>query len=106
MTDAIENSERGRPPRTRIVILGRGFGGAYIARHLERLLRRRPDVEVVLISRDNFFVMTPLLFGVCSGTLDMRHCSVPVRAFLRFTRFTRFAEATVRHVDPLRRPLP
>jgi NADH dehydrogenase len=83
-------------PKTRIVILGGGFGGAYTARHLEKLFRRRPDVEVLLISRDNFFVMTPLLFGVCSGTLDMRHVSVPIRAFLRSARF---AEATVRRID-------
>jgi NADH dehydrogenase len=82
------------------VILGGGFGGAYTARHLEKLLRRRPDVEIVLISRDNFFVMTPLLFGVCSGSLDMRHVSVPIRAFLRSARF---AEATVRRVDLDRR---
>jgi NADH:ubiquinone reductase (H+-translocating) len=94
---------RGEGPssrKTRIVILGGGFGGAYTARHLEKLFRRRTDVEIVLISRDNFFVMTPLLFGVCSGTLDMRHVSVPIRAFLRTTRF---AEATVRRIDLGRR---
>ena len=49
-------------PRVRILILGGGFGGVYIARHLEKLCRRRPDVEIVLVSRDNFLVMTPLLF--------------------------------------------
>src|SRR3954469_4204013 len=90
----------GEPPKTRIVILGGGFGGVYTARHLERLLRRRPDVEIVLVSRDNFLLMTPLLFEVCSGTLDVRHCSFPVRAFLRTTRFV---EATVQGIDLDRR---
>jgi hypothetical protein len=33
--------------KTRIVILGDGFGGATTARHLERLCRRRRDVEIV-----------------------------------------------------------
>src|SRR5579871_4525118 len=78
---APEIAARGR--QTRIVILGGGFGGVYTASHLERLLRHRPDVEVVLVSRDNFLLMTPLLFEVCSGTLDLRHCAFPVRAFLR-----------------------
>jgi NADH dehydrogenase len=78
------------------LILGGGFGGVYTARHLEKLCGRRPDVEIVLVSRDNFLVMTPLLFEVCSGTLDARHCSFPIRAFLRRTRF---AEATVHSVD-------
>src|SRR5262245_47415259 len=78
--------------KTRIVILGGGFGGVYTARRLERLCKRRPDVEIVLVSRDNFLLVTPLLFEVCSGTLDMRHCAFPVRAFLGTTHF---GEATV-----------
>src|SRR6266404_8839605 len=90
----------GQPPKTRIVILGGGFGGVYTARSLERLCKHRPDVEIVLVSRDNFLVMTPLLFEVCSGTLDLRHCSLPIRAFLRTTRF---GEATVQGIDVERR---
>jgi NADH:ubiquinone reductase (H+-translocating) len=89
-----------RPPKTRIVILGGGFGGVYTARHLERLCKRRPEVEIVLVSRDNFLLMTPLLFEVCSGTLDVRHCSFPIRTFLRTTRFI---EATVEGIDLERR---
>src|SRR5271166_1359189 len=87
-------------PKTRILILGGGFGGVYTARHLERLCKRRANVEIILISRDNFLVMTPLLFEVCSGTLDARHCCFPIRAFLRTTRF---AEATVQEIDLERR---
>jgi NADH dehydrogenase len=82
------------------VVLGGGFGGAYTARHLEKLFKRRPEVEIVLVSRDNFLLMTPLLFEVCSGALDLRHCSFPLRAFLRTTRFV---EATVGAIDLQRR---
>jgi NADH dehydrogenase len=89
-----------RDAKTRILILGGGFGGVYTACHLERLCKRRLDVEIVLVSRNNFLVMTPLLFEVCSGTLDARHCSFPIRAFLRRTRF---AEATVKGIDLERR---
>src|SRR6516162_3560054 len=87
-------------PKTRVVILGGGFGGVYTARHLERLCRDRPNVEIVVVSRDNFLLMTPLLFEICSGTLDMRHCSFPIRAFLRTTRF---GEGTVLGIDLDRR---
>jgi NADH dehydrogenase len=86
--------------KTRIVILGGGFGGVTTARRLERLCKRRPDVEIILVSRDNFVLMTPLLFEVCSGALDARHCSLPIRAFLRTTRFV---EAAVQGVDLERR---
>src|SRR6185295_16683785 len=82
--------------KKRILILGGGFGGVYTARHLEQLLKHRKDVEIVLVSRDNFLLMTPLLFEVFSGTLEVRHCSFPIRAFLRTTRFV---EATVQAID-------
>jgi NADH dehydrogenase len=86
--------------KKRILILGGGFGGVYTARHLEGLVARRRDVEIVLVSRDNFLLMTPLLFEVFSGTLDVRHCSFPIRAFLQTTRFV---EAAVRSIDLERR---
>jgi len=86
--------------KKRILILGGGFGGVATARHLEGLFRRRPDVEIVLVSWDNFLLLTPLLFEVFSGTLDLRGCSFPVRAFLRTTRFV---EAAVQGIDLDRR---
>jgi NADH:ubiquinone reductase (H+-translocating) len=80
----------------RIVVLGGGFGGVSTVRHLERLLRSRADVELTLVSRENFFVMTPLLFEACTGRLELRHCAQPIRAALRWARFH---EATVERVD-------
>jgi NADH dehydrogenase len=80
----------------RIVVLGGGFGGVATARRLERILRRRTDVEITLVSRENFFVLTPLLFEACSGSLELRHCAQPIRAALRQSRFI---EATVDSVD-------
>ena len=55
----------------RIVVLGGGFGGVTTARHLERRLRWQRDVEITLVSRENFFVLTPLLFESCSGRLEL-----------------------------------
>src|SRR3954452_12524733 len=86
--------------KTRNVILGGGFGGVTTARRLEKLCKRRRDVEIILVSRDNFVLMTPLLFEVCSGALEASHCSLPIRAFLRTTRFV---EAAVQGVDLERR---
>jgi len=80
----------------RIVVLGGGFGGVATVRHLERVLGRGADVEITLVSRENFFVITPLLFEACSGRLELRHCAQPIRAALRRARFI---EATVESVD-------
>src|ERR671912_2581827 len=79
-----------------IVVLGGGWGGVTTARHLERILRRRTDVEITLVSRENFFMLTPLLFEACSGRLELRHCAQPIRAALQRARFI---EATVESVE-------
>src|SRR5689334_16671780 len=83
-----------------ILVLGGGFGGVTATRHLERLLGDRDDVAITLVSRENYFVLTPLLFEACSGTLELRHCAQPIRPALRRTRFI---EATVEAVDVERR---
>src|SRR5829696_147162 len=85
---------------TRIVVLGGGFGGVGAVRHLERLCRGRLPVDITLVSRENFFVLTPLLFEACSGRLELRHCAQPIRPALRRARFV---EATVEDVDVERR---
>ena len=41
--------------KKRIVILGGGFGGVYTARHLEGLVKHRPDVEIVLANASSGF---------------------------------------------------
>ena len=75
---------RSEPPWPhRVLILGGGFAGVETARHLERLTRRRDDVEVWLVSRENFSLFTPLLPEVCSGMLEARHCVTALRAQLR-----------------------
>lgn len=74
---------RSEPPWPhRVLILGGGFAGVETARHLEKLTRGRDDVEVWVVSRENFTVFTPLLPEVCSGQLEARHCVTALRAQL------------------------
>ena len=82
--------------KTRIVILGAGFGGTNVAVELERRFARRTDVEVPLVSRDNFYGMTPLLFDAVSGAVEVRHVVNPIRPLLAKTKLVR---AEVERVD-------
>jgi len=43
---------------TRVVIAGGGFAGLYAAKYFDKRLARRDDVEVTLISRENFILFT------------------------------------------------
>ena len=75
---------RSEPPWPhRVLILGGGFAGVETAKHLERLTRRRDDVEIWLVSRENFSLFTPLLPEVCSGHIEARHCVTALRAQMR-----------------------
>ncbi len=57
-----------------------------VARQLERRLRPS-EAEIVLVSRENFSLFTPMLPEVSSGALDVRHVVTPIRSQLRRTRF-------------------
>ncbi len=70
----------------RIVILGGGFAAIATAQRLENRLRPG-EAEIVLISRENFSLFTPMLPEVSSGALDVRHIVTPIRAQLRRTKF-------------------
>ena len=69
--------------KTRILILGGGFAGVETARYLDQTAAKRTDVEVTLISRDNFTLFTPMLDEVASGDLEPPHISNPLRKLLR-----------------------
>jgi NADH dehydrogenase len=87
--------------RHRIVIVGGGFGGVYTAIHLGRIWQKTPadtGADVVLVSRDNYFLMTPFLFEAGSGVLDPRHAVAPIRRLLEDTA-SRFVEADVEKID-------
>ena len=56
-----------------VLILGGGFAGAYVARDLGAR-------GATIASKDNFMLYTPLLPEAASGTLEPRHCVVPLRA--------------------------
>jgi NADH dehydrogenase len=82
--------------KTKIVIAGGGFGGLYAAKHFDKTLARRDDVEVTLISRENFILFTPMLHEIAAGDLSPSDIVNPLRRILRYVKFI---EADVREID-------
>lgn len=81
--------------KTRVVVLGGGFAGAYCAQQLERRVDRG-DVEIILIDRRNYFIFYPLLVEAGTGSLEPRHAVVSLRHFLKHTTLRM---AAVRDID-------
>jgi len=55
-----------------VLVVGGGFAGAYVARELG-------EHGATVVSKDNYMLYTPLLPEAASGTLEPRHCVVPLR---------------------------
>ncbi len=81
----------------RILVLGGGFAGVECVRKLESYFPNENDVQISLVSVDNFFLFTPMLPQVASGTIETRHIVIPVRTLLKRTKFY---EAEVKNIDP------
>jgi NADH:quinone reductase (non-electrogenic) len=82
---------------TRILILGGGFGGVYTALTLEKLLGaeiRRGEVELGLVSRENYIVFQPMLPEVISGSIGVLDVITPIRRLCPNTNlYTRTIES-------------
>ena len=73
--------------KKKIVILGGGFAGVECARKLESEFARDPDIELVMVSEDNFLLFTPMLPQVASGMIETRHIVFPISTICEKTKF-------------------
>jgi len=81
-------------PRTRVIIVGGGFGGLAAARAL-----RKAPVQVILIDKTNHHVFQPLLYQVATSVLSPENIAAPIRHVLRKQTNTTVVQATVIGVD-------
>jgi NADH:quinone reductase (non-electrogenic) len=88
--------------KKRILILGGGFGGVYVAVHLGKMLspRELEETEIALVNRENYIVFQPLLPEVISGSVELNHVIAPIRRMApRASLYTRDIES----IDPVAR---
>ena len=83
--------------KKKIVILGGGFAGVECTRQLESKFGNDPDIELVMVSEDNFLLFTPMLPQVASGMIETRHIVLPIRTICKKTKFY---EGRVKNIDP------
>jgi NADH:ubiquinone reductase (H+-translocating) len=67
-----------------VVIAGGGFGGANVARRLERTLPKQ-SARLMLVNDVNFLLYTPFLPEAAAGLLEPRHVVTPLREILKRT---------------------
>jgi NADH dehydrogenase len=83
--------------KKRILVLGGGFAGVGCVRRLESYFMHDNNIEIVLVSEDNFLLFTPMLPQVASGMIETRHVVIPIRTLIKKTKFY---EAQIKNIDP------
>ena len=83
--------------KKKILILGGGFAGVECARQLEKEFGNDPEIELVMVSEDNFLLFTPMLPQVASGMIETRHIVLPIRTVCKKTKFY---ESRIKNIDP------
>ncbi len=83
--------------KKKILILGGGFAGLECTRKLENYFKDDTEIEIVLVSEDNFLLFTPMLPQVASGMIETRHIVMPIRTI---TKKAIFYEGRVKNIDP------
>ena len=71
----------------RILILGGGFAGVEVLRRLQDRFQNDISVDITMVSKDNFFLFTPMLHEVASGMIETRHIVTPIRSFCNRAKF-------------------
>ena len=84
--------------RTRVVVVGAGFGGLSVAKALAR-----SPFEIVLIDRQNYHLFQPLLYQVATAGLSPADIAAPIRGILAGQRNATVLLASVNGVYPERR---
>jgi NADH dehydrogenase len=80
-----------------VVIVGGGFGGLHLVRHLEKRLKPG-EAQVTLVDRLNYSLFTPLLYQVATGELPPHAIAYPLRVPLVRAGF-RFLRTEVERID-------
>ncbi len=80
--------------RSRVVIVGAGFGGLAAAQELESA-----SVDVTIVDRNNFHTFQPLLYQVATAGLNAADVAHPVRGIFQRQPNVTFRQGTVTGVD-------
>ncbi|MDH3311786.1 MAG: NAD(P)/FAD-dependent oxidoreductase [Nitrosopumilus sp.] len=80
----------------KILILGGGFGGINVLELIQNKFKNNPNVQISLVSQDNYFLYTPMLPQVSSGLIHPNDITIPIR---KLCKQAKFYHAAVSYVD-------
>lgn len=86
-----------------IVILGAGFGGTYVAKELLPHVKQG-RIELTIVNSTNYFLFTPLLHEVATGSLSPTSVAEPLREIFAHMG-VRIAQGSVESIDRVKKTI-
>ena len=84
------------PHTQKIIILGGGYAGVGVLEKIQNRFEKNVDVDISIISENNYFLHTPMLPELSTGTIEPRHIATPIR---NFCKRARFYQAKISQID-------
>jgi NADH dehydrogenase len=81
------------------VIIGGGFAGLYLAKRLQNI----PELQIVLLDRNNFHTFQPLLYQVATAMLEPNTVASSFRKIFKHQKNLVFRMVHVNRIDPDRK---
>ena len=82
--------------KTKILVVGGGFGGLETVNTLEKQFSNDDNIEITLVNRNNYLIYTSMLAEVVASSIEPQHCVVPLRECLNKASFK---ELEVKNID-------
>ena len=79
--------ENPSPEMKKILILGGGYAGVGVLNKIQKSFENNVNVSIELVSESNFFLHTPMLPEMATGTIEPRHIATPIRRFCKRAQF-------------------
>ncbi|MFQ5439912.1 MAG: NAD(P)/FAD-dependent oxidoreductase [Nitrosopumilaceae archaeon] len=79
--------ENPSPKMKKILILGGGYAGVGVLNKIQKKFENDVNVNIELVSDSNFFLHTPMLPEMATGTIEPRHIATPIRRFCKRAQF-------------------
>ena len=88
--------ENPSPSMKKILIVGGGYAGVGVLDKIQKQFQDDVNVSISIVSENNFFLHTPMLPELSTGTIEPRHIATPIR---NFCKRARFYQAKVTNID-------
>ena len=84
------------PQIKKILILGGGFGGINVLKSIQNKFKNEPNIRISIVSKDNYFLYTPMLPQVSSGLIHPSDITIPIR---KLCKQAEFYQASISSMD-------